>query len=102
MFDTVHPDEATRHAVESAQEGLPSSSSDALRPSPTPAPDSAWSELLAFPQEVRTPMSSDQETCSVCGKLRPRELLHNKAIQGRLVLVCAPSCLGAQRRIDGR
>lgn len=41
-------------------------------------------------------------TCSVCGKVRVRELLHSKAIQGRQQLVCAPSCLGAERRTNGR
>lgn len=40
--------------------------------------------------------------CAVCGKPRLRELLHTKAIQGRHALVCAPSCLGAERRANGR
>ena len=41
-------------------------------------------------------------TCAVCGKPRLRDLLHTKAIQGRQELVCAPSCLGAERRANGR
>jgi hypothetical protein len=41
-------------------------------------------------------------TCSVCGKVRDRALLHSKAILGRQQLVCAPSCLGAERRANGR
>jgi hypothetical protein len=41
-------------------------------------------------------------TCSVCGKVRLRELLHSKAIMGRQQLVCAPSCLGAERRANAR
>lgn len=41
-------------------------------------------------------------TCSVCGKVRLRELLHSKAIMGRQQLVCAPSCLGAARRANAR
>ncbi|MEX8495726.1 hypothetical protein [Sphaerotilus sp.] len=41
-------------------------------------------------------------TCSVCGKVRLRELLHSKAILGRQQLVCAPSCLGAERRANAR
>lgn len=41
-------------------------------------------------------------TCSVCGKTRARDLLHSKAILGRPALVCAPSCLGAERRARGR
>lgn len=41
-------------------------------------------------------------TCSVCGKQRARELLHSKAILGRQQLVCAPSCLGAERRANAR
>ncbi|WP_310460818.1 hypothetical protein [Sphaerotilus sp.] len=41
-------------------------------------------------------------TCSVCGKVRARELLHSKAILGRQQLVCAPSCLGAERRANAR
>lgn len=40
--------------------------------------------------------------CSVCGKLRLRELLHSKAIQGQQQLVCAPTCLGAERRANAR
>ena len=40
--------------------------------------------------------------CSVCGKVRLRELLHSKAILGQQQLVCAPSCLGAERRANAR
>ena len=36
------------------------------------------------------------------GKVRLRELLHSKAIMGRQQLVCAPSCLGAERRANAR
>lgn len=41
-------------------------------------------------------------SCSVCGKVRPRDLLHSRAILGRQQLVCAPSCLGAERRANAR
>lgn len=60
---------------------------------------------------LRTPESSLPEdsgfdpacwTCSVCGKVRLRELLHSKAILGQQQLVCAPTCLGAERRANGR
>lgn len=40
--------------------------------------------------------------CSVCGKARPRESLHSKAILGQQQLVCAPSCLDAGRRANAR
>jgi hypothetical protein len=40
--------------------------------------------------------------CLVCGKVRPRELLHSKAILGQQQLVCAPSCLEAERRANAR
>jgi hypothetical protein len=56
------------------------------------------------PQTLETAGAFDPKawTCSVCGKLRLRELLHSKAILGRQQLVCAPSCLGAERRASGR
>jgi hypothetical protein len=41
-------------------------------------------------------------TCLVCGKVRARELLHSKAILGQQQLVCAPSCLEAERRANAR
>lgn len=40
--------------------------------------------------------------CLVCGKVRLRELLHSKAILGQQQLVCAPSCLEAERRANAR
>jgi hypothetical protein len=56
------------------------------------------------PQPISSDGAFDPQTwaCSVCGKLRARELLHSKAILGRQQLVCAPSCLGAERRANGR
>jgi hypothetical protein len=56
------------------------------------------------PQPVVSECAFGPQTwaCSVCGKPRVRELLHSKAILGRQQLVCAPSCLGAERRANGR
>jgi hypothetical protein len=56
------------------------------------------------PQPVVSEGAFDPQTwaCSVCGKSRARELLHSKAILGRQQLVCAPSCLGAERRANAR
>lgn len=61
-------------------------------------------DLQALPQMQGGPCEYDPNhwSCSVCGKVRSRDLLHSKAILGQQVLVCAPSCLGAQRRTGGR
>jgi hypothetical protein len=76
---------------------------------PTVDPLSDRSELPALAQ--RLPLEAQTQegsfnptawTCSVCGKVRSRELLHSKAILGQQQLVCAPSCLGAERRASGR
>jgi hypothetical protein len=59
-------------------------------------------EAQATPQVLDGEFDPLAWTCSVCGKVRARELLHSKAILGRQQLVCAPSCLGAERRANAR
>jgi hypothetical protein len=55
-----------------------------------------------FVRRLEDSFNPDIWTCAVCGKVRLRELLHSKAILGRQKLVCAPSCLGAERRANAR
>jgi len=76
-------------------------------PSPDPFPDRSDVPALDPPspsvaQTLEDSFNPKAWTCSVCGKVRVRELLHSKAILGRQQLVCAPSCLGAERRASAR
>ncbi|WP_338413596.1 hypothetical protein [uncultured Sphaerotilus sp.] len=76
-------------------------------PSPDPLPDRSDVPALdlqspSAAQTLEDTFNPRAWTCSVCGKVRARELLHSKAILGRQQLVCAPSCLGAERRANGR
>jgi len=64
-----------------------------------PAPDPQRPE---FVQRLEDSFNPNVWTCAVCGKVRLRELLHSKAILGRHKLVCAPSCIGAERRANAR
>lgn len=70
------------------------------RPALLPEP-SLWEKP---PQPVAPEGEFDPQAwaCSVCGKVRAREFLHSKAILGQQQLVCAPSCLGAERRVNAR
>ena len=74
-------------------------------------PDQVWKDAVPHREPLQVPSLSSLSTsdfdpsrwtCSVCGKTRSRDLLHSKAILGRPALVCAPSCLGAERRARGR
>ena len=71
-------------------------------------PNLVWKDALPRrdPSAVTGATSAEFDptlwACSVCGKVRARDLLHSKAILGRQTLVCAPSCLGAERRANGR
>ena len=58
-------------------------------------------QIPALPVVPASDFDPSRWTCSVCGKTRLRELLHSKAILGQPALVCAPSCLGAERRAKG-
>jgi hypothetical protein len=71
-------------------------------------PNLVWKGALPHRESLQVPsvpvsdFDPSRWTCSVCGKTRPRDLLHSKAILGQPALVCAPSCLGAERRARGR
>jgi hypothetical protein len=76
-------------------EGLPMNRPDQLSGLPARNPQ-------ALPDAPDGEFDPAAWTCSVCGKVRPRDLLHSKAILGQQQLVCAPSCLGAERRANAR